>query len=334
MMYFIDEFAHFENDSQADAALSQNTDIRIYASTVNGAGNLFYRKRHAKEYPVFVFDWRDDPRKDDAWYAKQKRLLEPHILAQEIDRDYHASVQRTVIPAAHIRAAQLIIRYVRQWPSFGGGIGGADVGAGGSGKTTFTARFGPFTDPTITWDEGDTTNAARLIYDAARKAGVKELNFDSIGVGQGVASTLRRLESEADIIVSPINVGLPGSERVWTDGKRGKEKFANMKAEIWWIARDRFAKTYERLLWEQGDREKGVEHPLDELVVLHPDDHELAAELALPTWSSTHTGKIIMESKQALRRRGVASPDHAEAFVLTFAPGAARMNEAEIEGLY
>ena len=334
MMYFVDEFAHFDNDAQADAALSQNTAIRIYASTVNGPGNLFYRKRFSNEYPVFVFDWRDDPRKSEEWYAIQKRTVEAHTVAQEIDRDYHASVERTVIPLKHIQAAQHIIEYVRKWPAFGGGVGGGDVGAGGSGLTVFISRFGPFTDPSQEWNEADTTNAARLLYDAARKSGVKSLNFDTIGVGEGVASTLRRLQDEALIIVSGINVGLPASDRVWPDGKRSKEKFANLKAELWWIARDRFMKTYERLLWEQGNKEEGMEHPLDELVVLHPKDHAVAAELALPTWNSTQTGKIIIESKESLRRRGIPSPDHAEAFVLTFAPGAARMQEVDIQGFY
>lgn len=333
MMYFVDEFAHFDNDSQADAALSQNTTVRIYASTVNGAGNLFYRKRFSGDYPVFVFDWRDDPRKGPDWYALQRRTLEPHILAQEVDRDYHASVTRTVIPAAWVRAAQEIVTVIRRWPKFHHGVGGGDVGAGGSGKTTFSARFGPFVDSTLEWNEADTTNAAKLLHDAAIKAGVSALNFDSIGVGEGVASTLRRLQDESDIQVSPINVGLPASDRIWPDGKRAKEKFANQKAELWWTARDAFQKTYERLLFERGE-DGGVEHPLDELVVLHPQDHALASQLSLPTWGSTQTGKILIESKEALRRRGVPSPDHAEAFVLTYSAGAGRLGTADIEGLY
>ena len=47
-----------------------------------------------------------------------------------------------------------------------------------------------------------------------------------------------------------------------------------------------------------------------------------------------NSGKIQIESKEALKRRGIPSPDHAEAFVLTFAPGAAKMHEVDIEGLY
>ncbi len=34
--------------------------------------------------PVFVFDWRDDPRKDQAWYDKQRINLDPVVLAQEV----------------------------------------------------------------------------------------------------------------------------------------------------------------------------------------------------------------------------------------------------------
>ena len=87
-LYFVDEAAHLEQPEKIDASLSANTNVRIDVSSVNGMGNPFYRKRHNGSVEVFVFDWRQDPRKDEEWYAKQEKKLEPHILAQEVDRDY------------------------------------------------------------------------------------------------------------------------------------------------------------------------------------------------------------------------------------------------------
>lgn len=100
-IYFVDEFAHLEHPEMAESALSANTDCRIYVSTVNGPGNLFYRLRHfLPTEQIFIFDWKDDPRKrlnpdipaeEEPWYQKQKRELLPTTLASQVDRNYHAA---------------------------------------------------------------------------------------------------------------------------------------------------------------------------------------------------------------------------------------------------
>jgi phage terminase large subunit len=51
-----------------------------------------------------------------------------------------------------------------------------------------------------------------------------------------------------------------------------------------------------------------------------PDCPQLIAELSLPTYSLTETGKIRIEGKEQMRRRGVKSPDHADALAVSFAP--------------
>ena len=45
----------------------------------------------------------------------------------------------------------------------------------------------------------------------------------------------------------------------------------------------------------------------------------LVTELTTPQYTFTSTGKIAVESKDAMKRRGFASPDVADALVLTFA---------------
>jgi hypothetical protein len=45
----------------------------------------------------------------------------------------------------------------------------------------------------------------------------------------------------------------------------------------------------------------------------------LIAELTTPTYDFTVNGKKIVEAKRDLKRRGLASPDLADAFLLTFA---------------
>ena len=50
-----------------------------------------------------------------------------------------------------------------------------------------------------------------------------------------------------------------------------------------------------------------------------PRDDRLIAELSVPRYFYTSAGKLRVESKDDLRRRGVRSPDRADAFCLTFA---------------
>src|SRR3954452_20103267 len=66
-----------------------------------------------------------------------------------------------------------------------------------------------------------------------------------------------------------------------------------------------------------GARRRGLAHPL-EAVLLLPGDEALARQLASPRWFRTETGKVPIEDKERLRRRGVKSPDRADALVLTF----------------
>ena len=52
-----------------------------------------------------------------------------------------------------------------------------------------------------------------------------------------------------------------------------------------------------------------------------PKDDALIAELTSPTYAFTSTGKMVVESKADMKKRGLRSPDLADAFLLTFACG-------------
>jgi phage terminase large subunit len=54
-----------------------------------------------------------------------------------------------------------------------------------------------------------------------------------------------------------------------------------------------------------------------------PKDERLLAGLVAPRYSFTSNGKLKAESKDEMRRRGLASPDEADALCLTMASDAA-----------
>lgn len=318
-LYVVDEGAFLQRPERVEAAIVANADCRIWASTVNGMGNLFGKKRHSgslRPDQIFRYHWRDDPRKDDAWAAQKQRELAatPHIWASEYELDYAASVEGVCIPAAWVAAAVELAALV-EVPKDPHGTGGLDVG-GGKAKSVFIARFGPLVLDPKSWGEPDTTETAHRALDAAVELGTNMLNYDSVGIGAGVSSTLSR-HSRPGIKTIAVNVGRPASLTIWPDGSTSAQRFANAKAEAWWLMRDRFRSTYEHVRFLKGE-EGGLEHPLDELVSLPVKATQLVVELSTPKWFRNEAGKIILETKQQLATRGVASPDFADALALTF----------------
>jgi len=329
-LYFVDEAAFIEKPDAVEAALSQNTEVRIDISTPNGTGNPFYRKRVGGRVAIFTYHWRHDPRKDDAWYAKQKRELEPMVLAQEVDLDYEASAGDVVVSAKWVQASQALRRYLEQnslLPPKGEGLAGLDVGAG-TAKSVFCPRWGVRVGETTSWTDADTTNTAARARILAVEAKIPLVKFDAIGVGRGVAAALKRMTG---IEAHGINVGSKPTERIWPDKKPASKKFTNLRAELWWIVRDRLRKTYEH--WLHLNNQGGQPYALDELLLL-PEDAPLCGQLSLPRYAHTESGKIQIERKSQMEARGIPSPDFADALVLTFAPKPPRARGGRTVGMY
>jgi len=332
-IFFADEFAFVEAAERIDAATSANAKTRIFGSTVNGFGNLFARKRFGGQLrtdQIFIMHYKDDPRKDDEWVKKEKLRLEPHIFASEHELDFSASTEGICIPSKWIEAAKELKHHIKIVPSVDGVTGG-DVG-GGKAKSTAVTRFGPIVKLPTAWSDPDTIDTAYKMLECADKAQCekedgtactsKVLYFDCVAIGRGVMDVLMKNEQN-DILVVPINTGDAASDTTWEDGLTSKEKFANLKAELWFICRERFKNTYEMLLFLKGEP-GGIEHEIEDCISLPNDDEgpeamQLASELSLPKWGRNERGKIVMERKIAMAKRGLPSPDHADALVLTFA---------------
>lgn len=121
----------------------------------------------------------------------------------------------------------------------------------------------------------------------------QQILVDVIGIGAGVVDRLREL----NLPVRGINVSETAAETA---------KYRNVRAELWGKAKD----------WFEGKRCR-----------LGPDvARELVDELVTPTYTFTSGGKLQLESKRDMKKRGLGSPNHADAFVLTFASSAATLS--------
>lgn len=295
-LYFKDESAFYEQPEQIDAALSQTSNCKIDVSTPNGAGNPFYKKAHGGKIPKFIFDWRDDPRKDEDWYKDQCGKLEPHIVAQEIDRNYEASVVNAFIDGEVVKQAQL--RGPANFPKVGRLRIGVDPARFGNDKFAVAVRRGPVTLAIHETSNLDSIQGAVYVKKIVDSYGERpeQIAVDEIGVGAGVKDQLAAW-------FGTLVVGINASLRM--DGE--KNEIANFNIE-----RSTETVYYNMRAFMWGEMREWLKSSSI------PVDHDLKAELTSVRYGY-RGGSLLLESKDDMKKRGVKSPNKADALALTFA---------------
>lgn len=353
-IYFKDESAHYERPEKIEAALGDNTDVQVDISSVNGIGNVFYRRAQAAQVWTpgatmeagqtrkLVIDWRDHPKKTQEWYDKRKARSVAegmaHIFAQEVDRDYAASMSDTIIPAEWIKAcidADKRLARLGDW-TVGEDVAGLDVADGGIDKNSLAHRKGVVLKSVTEWGERDTGVTTRRTLGEVRLIKNIRVYYDCIGVGAGVKAEYNRI---LDDELSQ-HIGKPEYERIvsafprffpWSAGDGvlnpwyhvieddeespfNRDMFVNLKAQAWWSLRTRFWKTFQCLTDET------VTYPIGDLISLSsaiPLIHQLVAELAQPTrGESGNALRMVVDKKPD----NTKSPNLADAVVMAYFP--------------
>ena len=293
-IYFKDESAFYERPDAIDAALSQTSNCKIDLSTPNGNGNPFYRKRHGGKIPVFVFDWHDDPCKDEAWYRRQCETLEPHIVAQEIDRNYEGSLADAFIPGEVVMVAML--KGPADIQPMGGLRVGIDVARFGDDKTCIVFRRGRVLLKCVVLAKLDVAQVAGRARAEIAAYGEKpeQIAVDTIGIGAGVADIMRGEGWYPDRIDRVSRRKIPIVVDVNSSLRMDNGMDYNMRAFMWREMRE----------WLKS--------------ASIPNDQDLKSELTSLRYGF-RGGELLLESKDDAKKRGVHSPDRADALALTFA---------------
>lgn len=338
LIYFKDESAHYERPEKIEAALGDNTRVQIDISSVNGLGNVFHRRReagaewtpgspaHAGLTNVLIMDWRDHPAKTQAWYDRRKAKARAdgllHVFAQEVDRDYGASVEGVVIPADWVKAA--IDAHIKLgFDDAGPWIGALDVADGGGDRNALALRRGVVLRSIEEWGERDTGMTARRAVASCEPCAPIELQYDCIGVGSGVKAETNRLNDEDLMpdgvhlvpwdagagVIDPNGHVEPGDE----DTPLNKDFYTNLKAQGWWQLRRRFERTYRAL------NEPGFTWAPEDLISL-PSDlpllRQVEKELSQPTAGKGARMRLIIDKTP----EGTRSPNLADAIMMSFWP--------------
>lgn len=331
LIYFKDESAHYERPELIEAALGDNTRVQIDISSVNGLGNVFYRRKKAGKIwepgselvrdaaNVFIMDWSHHPEKTQEWYDRRRRKAESegllHKFAQEVERNYAAAVTGVIIPLHWVQAAQdahlkLGITDAEDGP-WVAALDVADNDGGGGDLNALIMRKGIVIKRAETWGERDTGATTRRAVMNCEGLGAVSLQYDCIGVGSGVKSEINRLRDEnlmpRGVAVAPWDAGrgplhpdarvIPGDR----ESPKNKDFYHNLKAQGWWELRGKFERTWRAL------NEPGFTWEPDSLISLSSEIpqatlFQLMEELAQPTSGySTRLRLLVNKTPEGTR---------------------------------
>lgn len=340
-LYFIDESTAVERPQLIEDSLSATTNCRIDISTPRGMANPFAEKRHNPEWikrnRIFIFDWRDDPRKDDEWYEKQKINLNPVTLAQEVDRNYSASVVGVVIPNSWVQAC-VDLDTKLGFEVTGVKWGALDVADEGLDLNAFCAARGVRVENVTAW-----TGKGDDIYGTTEKAftfcdvlGMEGFDFDADGLGAGVRGDARVINEKRDRKLAvhpfrgsgevvdkdkPIETAAPRNEKKLPGEivRTNADYYANAKAQAWFSLRARFQRGFRALEMHRKGEDWRAAYDPDDLISISsriPELATLTSQLSQATYKQSGAGKMLIDKAPA----GTRSPNHADAVVIRYAP--------------
>ena len=320
--------AHFAGVVQAIPDLA-GTEV-VLESTANGLGGEFHERWQKAEagegdyQAIFIpWYWDEEYRRpvdagftlDDeeteyataygltleqmAWRrAKVSELKDPLLFKQE----YPATAAEAFQLTGHdsfIKPESVVAARKANCEGLGSLVLGADPARFGDDRFAIAWRRGRKVEKVETKGKIDTVagaNWCKQVIDADKPA---RMFVDVGGLGAGVVDILRNWGEPYATIVVPVNFGGEPMEPVEILANGDKRPGPrNRRAEMWKRSRDWLA--------EPGGASI-------------PDKDSLQADACGPSYSYDSNQRLVLESKEHMRARGIRSPDEWDAVVLTFA---------------
>nr|WP_304188468.1 PBSX family phage terminase large subunit [Hafnia alvei] len=240
-----------------------------------------------RDYDLYLHIWEGEPVADS-----DMAIIKPSWIAAAVDA--HIKLKFTASGAKRI---------------------GFDVADEGEDSNAITMAHGSVVKDVQEWSRGDVIESANRVNQYADSISADKVIYDSIGVGAGVKAQLNRIaRSQVEGFNAAAAVFEPDSE--YMPGKTNKDMFSNLKAQAWWMVRQRFYNTW-----------RAIEHsetfPDDQLISLSSDIKNLEylkAELSRPRVDYDNNGRVKVESKKDMKKRGIPSPNMADSLIMAFAP--------------
>ena len=303
VLLIVDEAAavHEKIFESAYGSLSQENAKMILIGNPTRNSGYFYETFHRvkDEWTNFQVSCLNSPRVSQSYinemrnlYGEDSAMFKVRVLGEFADEEEAGFISPSIIRSAIGRDIEVSPSSPIIW--------GLDVARQGRDKSALCKRQGGvITEKVKTWRKLDLMSLAGEIMNEFENTEpdkqCAELLIDSIGLGAGLFDRI------AEIGIIPCR-GINVSESSALVNECG-----NLRAELWYKAREFFEKKMCSI----------------------PDDPELIKELSAPRYHFDSRGRYLIESKDEMRKRGERSPDHADAFCLTFATNPAILSGGE-----
>jgi hypothetical protein len=307
----------------------------ILESTANGIGNYFHKFWQAasggeSEYQAIFVPWfwqleykeriqGFKPNEEEtellelyesegmtpehlAWRRiKLAETSDPDAALSRFHQEYPCSVEEAFqnpIDNVFINSPCVIRARKAEVQSEAGLIIGVDPAIGDNDRTAIIRRKGRLAYNLRTYRNHNTMEVAGLVKRIIEEESPIKVYVDCIGIGAGVVD---RLQEMGYSFVEGVNVARSANE---------KERFANLRSELWSEMRD----------WLNS-----------EMPVQIPNDDNLHSELCSIGFKHRSNGQLLLEPKDALKARGMPSPDCADALMLTFYAGQYAAQDVQVQ---
>ena len=229
-------------------------------------------------------------------YGEESNIYRVRVLGEFPEADDDVVIPLYLLESATTRDVDAVENVMPVW--------GLDVARFGDDRTALCKRQGNvLSEPIKSWRNKDLMEICGIILTEYESTPYQErpseILVDSIGLGAGVVDRLNEMDFGAEI--RGVNVA---------ESPALGQRYGRLRDELWFKARE----------W------------LEARDCHMPQDDDLISELSSVRFKYLSSGKLKVESKDEMKRRGQASPDLADSFVLTFGGMASRASSGSSYG--
>lgn len=204
---------------------------------------------------------------------------------------------------------------------------GYDVADAGEDKNATAGAHGSVLQSVDEWKGGEDEllKSSTRAYGQAKDVSAKII-YDAIGVGASAGAKFDELnKAPENINLKDIEyakfvagAGVANPDKEYEPKVTNRDMFANLKAQAW---------------WDVARRLKNTKDAIDNGTVYNPSDlisissgigadylEQLKNELSTPRQDRDNTGRVKVESKADLKKRGIDSPNVADAAIMALSP--------------
>lgn len=307
MLFVVDEASGVADDIMEAilGTLSGYENKLLMCGNPTRTSGVFYDSHHKDrvDYKTHKVSSYDSPRanKDNIERLIRKYGEESDVVRVRVFGEFPKAEPDTFIHLEKVESATMREVYVdengnRNIPEDAPLEIGVDVARYGDDETVIIPRIGKYVPSIYTYNKQSTMETAGNVIKIAREVMIEfgrsscVIKIDDDGVGGGVTDRLREIVYEEGLYIDVIDCH--NGAKAESD-----EKYFNWGSESWATLRDYL---------HDGD-------------IQIPNDEDLVGQLTTRKYRVTSKGKIQLESKEEMKKRGLRSPDRADALVLAFA---------------